>query len=99
MSTVSNIGQLISRDPQYRDGKPCIAGTGITVHRIVGWYKHGMSPEEIARDYPHMSLAQVYAALAFYHANSTQIDDEMRVEQAEEERIYAEHRQRMGKNP
>jgi len=99
MSTVSDIGQLISRDPQYRDGKPCIAGTGITVHRIVGWYKAGHTPEEIADDYPHLSLAQVYAALAYYHANSTQIDAEMRAEQEEVERLYLEHQQRRGQNP
>jgi ABC-type oligopeptide transport system ATPase subunit len=27
----------------------------------------GMTPEEIALEYPHLSLAQVHAALAYYH--------------------------------
>ena len=99
MSTICDIGQLISRDPQYRDGKPCIAGTGITVHRIVGWYKAGLTPEEIADDYEHLSLAQVYAALAYYHANAAEIEKEIQAEEQESERLYAEHRQRKGQNP
>ena len=98
MATVCDIGQLISCDPQFRGGRPCVAGTGITVHRIVGWYKAGQTPEEIADDYPHLSLAQVYAALAFYHANSTQIDAEMQAEQEEEERLLLLHQQQRAAN-
>jgi hypothetical protein len=44
------------------------------VRRIVGWYKMGMSPEEIALEYPHLNLAQVHAALAYYHANREEIE-------------------------
>lgn len=99
MSTVCDIGQLISRDPQYRNGRPCIAGTGITVHRIAGWYKTGLSPEEIADDYDHLSLAQVYAALAYYHANFDKIESEIRAEWEEEERLLAQHRERKGLQP
>lgn len=99
MSTVCDIGQLITRDPSYRDGRHCIAGTGVTVHRVVGWYKAGLAPEEIADDYPHLSWAQVYAALAYHHANSAEIDSEICAEQQEEDRLYAEHRLRRGQNP
>jgi uncharacterized protein (DUF433 family) len=99
VSTICDIGQLISRDPQYRDGRPCIAGTGITVHRVAGWYKHGMSPEEIANQYGHLSLAQVHAALAYYHANFDEIENEIRAEVAEEERLYEQHRKRRDSLP
>ena len=98
MATVCDIGQLISRDPQFRDGKPCIAGTGVSVRRIVGWYKQGLSPEEIADEYPHLSLAQVYAALAYYHANYEGMEKDIRAEEQEEERLLAEHRKRNGQN-
>jgi len=63
MASVVEIGTLIERDPLMRGGRPKIAGTGLTVHRIVGWYKMGMTPEEIALEYPHLTLAQVHAAL------------------------------------
>jgi uncharacterized protein (DUF433 family) len=63
------IGTLIEREPGIRSGRPKIAGTGLTVRRVVGWYKMGMTPEDIALEYPHLTLAQVHAALAYYHAN------------------------------
>ncbi len=76
------IGTLIVCTPDIRDGRPRIAGTGVTVQRVVGWYKLGLSPEEIAEELGHLTLAQVYAALAYYHANreeieSAIIDDEL----------------------
>src|SRR5690348_14940487 len=74
MATGVEIGTLIDRDPAVRGGRPKIAGTGITVRRIVGWYKSGMAPEDIALEYPHLNLAQVHAALAYYHANRDEIE-------------------------
>ena len=43
-ATVVDIGTLITRGPEIRGGRPCIAGTGVIVQRIVGWYKLGLSP-------------------------------------------------------
>jgi uncharacterized protein (DUF433 family) len=74
MTTSVDIGALIDRDPKIRGGRPKIAGTGITVRRLAGWYKMGMSPEQIAQEYPHLTLAQVDAALAYYHANQEEIE-------------------------
>jgi uncharacterized protein (DUF433 family) len=64
MASGIEIGTLIVLNPKIRGGRPKIVGTGLTVRRIVGWFKMGMSPEEIAVEYPHLSLAQVHAALA-----------------------------------
>ena len=94
MSTICDIGQLISRDPNFRDGKPCIAGTGVSVRRVVGLYQAGLSPEEIADDFGHLSLAQVHAAITYYHANQEQMDNEIRAEEEEEERLFQEHQRR-----
>jgi uncharacterized protein (DUF433 family) len=44
----------------------------------------GLSPEEIAADRPPLTLAQIYAGLAFYHANKQEIDTDI----AEEEQAY-----------
>jgi uncharacterized protein (DUF433 family) len=96
MSTVCDIGQLISRDPRIREGRPCIAGTGVSVRRIVGWYKLGVTPEEIADEFGHLSLAQVYAALAYYHANYEEIENDIQAEEQEAERLIAENQKRKG---
>jgi uncharacterized protein (DUF433 family) len=77
----SGIRTLLNRDPAIRAGRPKIAGTGITVRRIVGWYKTGMTPEEIAIEYPHLTLAQVHAALAYYHANREEIEADIAQEE------------------
>ena len=49
--------------------------------RIVGWYKKGLTPEEIATQYGHLSLVQVHAALAYYHANSEEIEADLAAEE------------------
>lgn len=59
-------------------GKPRIAGTRIRVSQIVLLTEQGESPDEIVAAYPHLSLAGVYAALAFYHDNREAIDEEIR---------------------
>ncbi len=81
--TPIDIGSLIDRSPEIRDGRPRIAGTGVTVRRIVGWYKLGLTAEDIVAEIPHLTLAQVHAALAYYHANREEIEKDI----TEEERV------------
>ena len=90
-SAVVEIGSLISRTPGIKRGTPHIAGTGVTVRTIVRWYKLGMSPEEIAAEYSHLELAQVYAALAYYHANREEMEAQLAAEEVESERLEQEH--------
>lgn len=82
MGTAIDIGTLITSSPEIRGGRPRIAGTGVTVRRIAVWYKMGDTPEEIADDIGHLSLAQVYAALTYYHLNREEIDKDLAEEEA-----------------
>ncbi len=82
MASVTDIGSLIDRDPKIRGGRPRVAGTGLTISRIAGWYKMGMTPEEIVLEYSHLTLAQVHAALAYYHVNRDEIEADLDQEQA-----------------
>ncbi|MEZ2227681.1 MAG: DUF433 domain-containing protein [Microcoleus sp.] len=88
-ATIIEIGTLITRDPNLRNGIPIIAGTATSVQRIVALYKQGNSAEEIAADLDHLTLAQVYAALTYYHANRAEIEAYLVAEQAEYERLAA----------
>ncbi len=85
--TLVDIGTLVVRSADIRGGRPRIAGTGVTVRRIVGWYKSGLEPEEIVGEIPHLSLAQVYAALAYYHANRDEIENDLAEEESTAVRI------------
>jgi len=49
-----NIGQLIVASPGIRQGRPRIAGTGVTVQSIVGLFRLGLSPEKIADEFGHL---------------------------------------------
>jgi uncharacterized protein (DUF433 family) len=68
---------LLTVTPDVCGGRIRIDGTRITVHRIASLYKQGQNPEDIVQTYPHLSLGQVYAALAYYHANRPEIESEL----------------------
>lgn len=68
-----SLESMIITNSQLRGGRPIISGTGVTVRTVVGHYKLGLSPEEIA-DEMNLSLAGVYAALAYYHLNVDEIE-------------------------
>src|SRR2546427_12156858 len=74
---IADIGALIVSTPEVRSGRPRVAGSGVTVARSVSWYKLGLSPEEIADEIGHLTLAQVYAALTYYHSNRNQIETDI----------------------
>jgi uncharacterized protein (DUF433 family) len=54
-------------------GEPIIKGTGISVRTIVERTRLSDSPERIVDDYPHLTLAQVYDALSYYHEHPQEI--------------------------
>lgn len=81
MAQTTDISTLIEKSSSIRNGRPCIAGTGVSVRRIVGWYKLGYSPEEITKEIPHLNFAQVYAALTYYHANQEEIEQDITEEE------------------
>lgn len=91
MLTVIDIGTLIVSTPGTCGGRPRIAGTRTSVQNIAIDYKANMSPEEIAQQRSHLTLAQVYAALAYYHANKEQIEADITAYYEECERLEAEY--------
>ena len=84
---IVDIGKLIVASPDIRHNRPRIAGTGVTVQRIVGWYKLGLTPEEISDRIGSLNLAQVHAALDYYHANRDLIEAEIAADEADGDRI------------
>ena len=84
MSTT--LDSMLVRTPGVCGGRIRIDGTRITVHRIATLYRQGQTPEDIAQTYPHLSLGQIYTALAYYHANRDQIDAELSEADAEYDR-------------
>jgi uncharacterized protein (DUF433 family) len=64
-------------------GKPRIAGHRIRVQDVALWHESlGMSADEIVSDHPGITLADVYAALAYYYDHRDDIRRDMEAEKA-----------------
>ena len=76
MNVVQSI-DLITKNPTVRGGRPCVAGTGLRVTDLVMAHLfHKRTPDEVAADYA-ISLAQVYASLAYYYQHKTELDEDI----------------------
>ena len=69
----------IDKSPGVCGGRACIVGHRIRVADVVAWHeKRGYSPEEIVLLFPGITLADVYAALAYYFDNRQEIEEDFR---------------------
>lgn len=57
----------IHSDPDILGGKPVINGTRISVELVLEFFSDGSSIADIVAAYPHVTEANVRAALAFAH--------------------------------
>jgi uncharacterized protein (DUF433 family) len=60
MEAPATLEGLIISGTHLPQGRPIIAGTGVAVRTVAGYYKLGLTPEEIA-DQVGLELAGVYA--------------------------------------
>jgi uncharacterized protein (DUF433 family) len=87
---VDTVSGHIEVTPGVAGGKPRIAGHRITVQNVVIWHERmGLSADEIATEYG-LSLADVYAALAYYYDHREEIEQASR----SDEKLIAELRNR-----
>ena len=72
---VAVLNSLIEMD---KDGVAWITGANTKVKEVVlDKLAHGSSPEEMALQYPHLSLAQIHAALSYYYEHQMELDGEI----------------------
>lgn len=64
-NTTIELAPGISADPRIMVGKPCIAGTRITVEMVLRRLAEGYSMSELLSDYPHLTEHGVRSALAY----------------------------------
>jgi uncharacterized protein (DUF433 family) len=91
----------IEASPDIAGGKPRIAGHRVTVQNIVIRHERlGQSADEIARE-SGLTLADVYAALAYYYDHRTEIDEVIRGDEsyvaALREQIPSKLRDKLGR--
>lgn len=90
------------------EGVPIVAGTKTKVVEVaLDRLAHHWDAEEIKRQHPHLSLAQIYASLAYYHDHQEEMDRDIarrleRVQRIKDELGESEIRaklKRLGKLP
>lgn len=67
--------QYIVRNEKILSGEPIIQGTRTPVRAIVELWRLGVPPEEIPFRLPHLTMAQVFAALSYYSDHQAEIHE------------------------
>ena len=60
--------QLLDRitvDPGVCGGKPCVRGTRIYIAIVLDSLAEGLTPDEIMKEYPPLTLDDIHVALAY----------------------------------
>jgi len=94
MSSVATLTEKshIVCTPDIRGGKPRINGTRICVQDVYQWHElDGKSPDQIVDDFPHLTMADVYAALAFFWDHREQILEDIRRQDRLAEELIAQY--------
>lgn len=60
---------------EQRNGGYYVAGTRISLDSVVYAFNEGNSPEAIREDFPLLTRAQIYGAIAFYLNRQAEIDE------------------------
>ena len=57
-----------------KDGVARVDGTRVTLDTVVRAFLRGATAEEIAQQYPSLSLLDVYTTISYYLQNTTEVD-------------------------
>jgi uncharacterized protein (DUF433 family) len=95
VTSIAQPKQHITSTPGVCGGKPCIAGTRVRVWDIAVRAQAGESPDEILTHFPHLTLSDVHAGLAYYYDNRQAIEEQA----LEDERFADRLRQTAGPGP
>ncbi|MDP6113498.1 MAG: DUF433 domain-containing protein [Planctomycetota bacterium] len=87
----TTLDAILVSTPDTCGGRIRIDGSRITVHRIATLYKQGQTAEDIPQTYPHLTLGQVYTALAYFHENRKEIEGVLAEDDVEFDRLKTQN--------
>ncbi|MDQ3180813.1 MAG: DUF433 domain-containing protein, partial [Acidobacteriota bacterium] len=80
--------RYITTNEKILSGEPIIKGTRTPVRAIVENWRLRLSPEEIVRGLPHLTLAEIFEAMSYYYDNKAEIDEYIERNRIPEELIH-----------
>lgn len=77
-SSATDLNSLLVSKPGFRNGWPCLRGSGITVHNVGVRFSQGVTIQEMCEQNPHLDPSLFYAAVAYYLANRAIIEQQLK---------------------
>jgi len=71
----------ITATPGICGGRPAVKGTRIPVKTLVRYYQNNPDAKEVLAGFPHLTVAQLYDALSYYHDHQAEIDADMEADE------------------
>ena len=87
-SVTTPVPSLIHLDEQ---GRARIQGTRFKVIHLARDKRGGLDVDAIQEAYPHLTLAQIHAALSYYYAHQEELDAQIDRDDQEREAFAASH--------
>jgi uncharacterized protein (DUF433 family) len=81
-TSAPELGLMIVRTSGVLGGKPRLKGHRVGVHRVAGWWKLGLTVEEIGERLSSLTPAEIHTALAYYHLHREEIEGYLEAEHA-----------------
>jgi uncharacterized protein (DUF433 family) len=79
---------------QTEEGSWRVTGSRVSLDSVVHMFHEGADPEAIVRNFPSLSLEQVYGAIAFYLHNREAVDQYLREQQVRWDELRTESEER-----
>jgi uncharacterized protein (DUF433 family) len=73
------------------DGVLRVGGTRVTLDSLVAAFEEGATAEEIAQQYPSLTLAQIYAVIAYYLGRREEVAEYLGHRRDEASRVRREN--------
>ena len=90
---VAVLNSLIELDEK---GIPWISGANTKVVEVVlDKMAYGWSPEEMHRQHPHLSMAQIHAALSYYYEHQAEVDADIQRRDLYVEELMAQQQNKL----
>jgi uncharacterized protein (DUF433 family) len=76
-----------------------VKGTRVAIEILIEEFLGGATPDQIQKNYPTVTLEEVYATITYYLHNQAEVDEYIRRGRAAAEAAYQEHLRRNPPSP
>jgi uncharacterized protein (DUF433 family) len=78
-----------------RNGVVKVGGTRVTLDTVIKAFIRGATAEEIAQQYPSVSLADIYATISYYLQNRSEVDKYLAKRKKQAQAVKRENEKRL----